>query len=281
MTRERLRAPQVRIATALQYHSVRDGNGCKDPTASDARTVSAQQFADQLDLVRETGHPVSTLSDLIETQGLRRVAMPQETAQQQAIVLTFDDGTSSHLETVLHMLWERNFPGEFFVNPANVGRHGYLSWNELRGMASAGMSVQSHGYSHRYLDDLDDATVADELLRSRKTIEDRVGQTVTVFAAPGGRATPFIVALANRVGYKAVCGSRPGQWRPRSRGGVIPRIEIRASTTERDLRDWIGNRPFALVAQAGRYRMQQLARWALGNATYDNLRQRHTDNVRH
>ncbi|HEX6928751.1 MAG TPA: polysaccharide deacetylase family protein [Gammaproteobacteria bacterium] len=259
------------MATALMYHSVRDSHGFTDPTADEVYTVSAGQFAAHLDLIRESGHPVSTVSDLAAVNSDK---FPGP-VRGQAIVLTFDDGTTSHLEPVLHMLWERNMPGEFFVNPANVGRHGFLSWSELRGMASAGMSIQSHGYSHRYMDDLDDTAVADELLRSKKVIEDRLGQPVAVFAAPGGRVNSFVAALAYRVGYKAVCGSRPGQWHPRSGERIIPRIAIRAATMEDEIRNWIENRPFALAAQAGRYRMLQMARWALGNNVYDNLRQRY------
>ena len=256
--------------TALMYHSVQNTKNRIDPTADAMYSVTPARFAEQLDLIRETRTPVSTVCDLAADN-----VVDGRAAQGRAVVLTFDDGTLSHLEPVLHMLWEREMPGEFFVNPVNVGRHGFLSWNELRGMASAGMSIQSHGYSHRYMDDLDDKSVADELLRSKRTIEDRLGQAVTVFAAPGGRVNEFVAALARRVGYRAVCGSRPGQWRPHSYTSIIPRIAIRASTTHEELRDWIENRPFALTAQASRYRVLQLARWALGNDTYDNLRERY------
>lgn len=252
------------------YHSVHDPASRHDPTADAMYTVTAGQFAEHLDLIRETRTPVTTVCDLAVD-----ASSAQRPSGGNAVVLSFDDGTLSHLEPVLHMLWERDMPGEFFVNPANVGRHGFLSWSELRGMASAGMSIQSHGYSHRYMDDLDDKTVADELLRSKRIIEDRLGQPVTVFAAPGGRINEFVAALARRVGYKAVCGSRPGQWRPHSYTSVIPRIAIRANTTVRELRDWIENRPFALTAQASRYRVLQIARWALGNDTYDHLRERY------
>lgn len=271
VARERVAAPQVRLATALMYHSVHDRQSASDPTADGIYTVSAEQFKRHLDIIKASGHPVSTVCDLAESSG----KLPRSLAKGRAVVLTFDDGTSSHLEPVLHMLWERNLPGEFFVNPANVGRHGYLSWSELRGMASAGMSIQSHGYSHRYMDDLDDTAVADELLRSKRVIEDKLGHAVTVFAAPGGRVNNFVAALAHRVGYKAVCGSRPGQWRPTGGERIIPRIAIRAATTESEISDWLQNRPFALATQAGRYRVLQMARWALGNNVYDNLRQRY------
>jgi len=34
--------------------------------------------------------------------------------------------------------------------PAQVGGRGYASWAQLREMSDAGMSIQSHGYSHDY-----------------------------------------------------------------------------------------------------------------------------------
>lgn len=291
VTRERIQVPRVRLVTTLMYHSVADEKGRTDPGADTVYTISARQFAEHLQQVASSGLPVSTLSDLatpnlttdVTTPGQRitpeidgvRYRRGLVSPREHAVVLTFNEGTASHLDSVLHMLWEHNMPGEFFIYPAKVGRAGYLSWNELRGMASAGMSIQSHGYTQRYLNDLDDAAVANELLRSKKMIEDRIGYPVTVFAAPGGRVNDFIAALARRVGYRAVCGSRPGHWRPQSATRIIPRIAVRASTSAEDIGNWINHRRMALTAQAGRYRVLQAARWALGNNVYDHLRDRY------
>lgn len=263
-------APRVRIATALIYHAVRkpgDDGRETDPIY----TVTPERFAAQLDIVRDCGHTVSTIRDLIVANDRRK----PPASGGQAVVLTFDDGTACHLEQVLPLLWGRRMPGEFFVNPASIGRRGYLSWNELRGMASAGMSIQSHGYSHRYMDDLDGRTIADELVYSKGVIEDRIGHAVTVFAAPGGRMNRFIAEQAYRAGYKAVCGSQPGQWRLSGQRRIVPRIAVRTMTENQELRDWLDNRLLALTLQSGRYRVLQLARRTLGNAVYDNLRQRY------
>lgn len=291
VTRQRVQVPNVRLATALMYHSVRDARGRQDANADDIYTISDQQFRDHLQSIQDARLPVSTISDIAcreisaESEAVHagrmlelvRDARPHGpvSSRPHAVVLTFNDGLASHLDSVLHLLWEYNMPGEFFVYPAKVGRSGYLSWSELRGMASAGMSIQSHGYSQRYLDDLGDTAVANELIRSKKVIEDRLGEPVTVFAAPGGRINAFIAALAQRVGYRAVCGSRPGHWRLPSRKPVVPRIAVRATTTVEDINNWINIRRLSLTAQTGRYRMLQAARWALGNDVYDNLRQRY------
>lgn len=291
VTRQRLQVPNVRLATALMYHSVRDESGRQDAKADEIYTINHRQFREHLQLIQDARLPVSTISDIagqyvtatadaarpgnmLDLVGTDRL-QGMVSSREHAIVLTFNDGLASHLDSVLHLLWEYNMPGEFFVYPAKVGRAGYLSWSELRGMASAGMSIQSHGYSQRYLNDLNDTVVANELIRSKKVIEDRIGEPVTVFAAPGGRINAFIAALAQRVGYRAVCGSRPGHWRMQSRKPVVPRIAVRATTTVDDIHNWINTRRLSLTAQTGRYRVLQAARWALGNDVYDNLRQRY------
>ena len=87
--------------------------------------------------------------------------------------LTFDDGHVSNLKAV-DALAQRDFTAEFFVNPATVGTQGHLGWAELREMAAAGMSIQSHGFHHRYLDMLSPQDVMTELVDSRREIEDRL-----------------------------------------------------------------------------------------------------------
>src|SRR5690606_26225131 len=113
------------------------------------------------------GLAITCMRDLLDINGGRSLA-----PSGHAVALSFEDGLASHADPVLPALWERRIAAEFFVNPANVGRRGYLSWSELRGMASAGMSVQLQvippgDTSHR--------RIAQELGRARGLIEDRTG----------------------------------------------------------------------------------------------------------
>ena len=186
------------------------------------------------------------------------------------VALTFDDGHASNAAAT-EEITRNGGRADFFVNPSTVGRANHLSWSELRQMAGSGMSIQSHGYTHRYLDALSQAEVESELTDSKKEIEDRLGQPVSLFAPAGGRMPKQFVELARSAGYTAVCASQPGGW---THGGnrAIPRFAVLASTTDVQLRRWVTGARLEMLLQLARYRMLRTTRHLLGNRTYELIR---------
>ena len=62
-----------------------------------------------------------------------------------------------------------------------------MTWDQIRGLARAGMDVESHGRRHRVLQTLDDATLEDELTGSRLDVEAQLGRPCRAIAYPVGR----------------------------------------------------------------------------------------------
>lgn len=248
--RWRAPAPRVRVATALVYRQVCDtekraGTSCRTPEA-----VSAAQLKQHLELLREHHCTPSTIRDLSRANQERANAA----TVGRAVALTFDGCYATHADPVLPMLWERRMPGEFFINPSVVGRRDRLSWSELRGMASAGMSIQSQGLSDR-LDRLSDRDLFDQLARSKATIEDRIGYRVTVLAAPYGDVNIRIAQKAFALGYRVVCSCTAGYWHPPEYQSVVPRLPVRSSTTDATIAAWLDNRQLAVTTE----RLRQFA----------------------
>lgn len=245
------------------YHAVGDGVVGHDPVYR----VSRETFRAQLDKVRACSLQTTTVRDV--------VADRVKATHEPAVVLGFDDGDLCHAETVVPMLLENGCIGEFFVNSANAGSRGFADWNMLRAMADVGMSVQSHGHSHRYMDELDETCLMNELLRAKHLIEDRTGYEVTVLAAPGGRINARIAALAHAAGYRACCGSRPGYWRLADGSAhVIPRLAVHANTGLETFCGWLKGERRSVLAMQFRYETLRFAKRLLGNTAYDNLRSR-------
>ena len=71
----------------------------------------------------------------------------------KAVVISFDDGDVSNRTVALPLLKERGLAAEFFVTADFVDQPGMLSATQTRELAEAGMGVQSHGCTHRYLED--------------------------------------------------------------------------------------------------------------------------------
>jgi peptidoglycan/xylan/chitin deacetylase (PgdA/CDA1 family) len=186
------------------------------------------------------------------------------------VVLTFDDGCESDLVVAAPLLRDAGFRATFFVTVAHLDTPGFMSRSQLRELADAGFEIGSHGMTHAYMSDLDDATVESELAGSKAALEDMTGVPVEHFSCPGGRWSIIVAAAARRAGYRTVCASRPIGNAPGADRFRLGRYAITTTTTTGDIAR------IALDGTLGslRFRSRALgaARAVLGNRTYDRVR---------
>ena len=242
-------------AVALMYHA-QTGPGSPEAGQDTHYSVSMAAFEAQLDVLTAHGGGACA-RDWLDGSG------------DGATLITFDDGHLSNYTLAFPALHERRLRADFFVNPGRVGSGGFADWAQLREMADAGMSIQSHGWNHRYFTALSAAELRDDLMRSRHAIEERVGHAVTLLAPPGGRAPAHLADVARECGYEHVLGSRPGRCRRGSRG-LLPRMAVTAALDTGTLEGWLSGRGIAR-AQV-RYAALGLAKRVLGDGGYERLR---------
>lgn len=246
--------------TVLMYHAIPGPDGaCED--ADPHYAVRAPAFGRHLGLLAAAGLRASSVRDLLDGDRGGRVGV------------TFDDGHESNAAAARRIL-DASGTADLFVNPGTVGRRNFLDWRALADLARAGVSIQSHGQTHRYFDELSDAQVEEELARSKAEIEDRVGTPVVLFAPPGGRLTPRVAGIAQRLGYRGICSSKAGRWRPGGPPWEIPRLAVLASTGEEQLRRWVAGDRWEFARAALRQRALGAAKGLLGNRGYERLRAR-------
>jgi peptidoglycan/xylan/chitin deacetylase (PgdA/CDA1 family) len=145
--------------------------------------VSPAQLDRQLKTLIAHGYPFGTLHDLA--------------SDEDVVVVSFDDAYRNTFELALPVLAQLGLTATVFVPVSWVGgmnsfdrlsRLGIgrseriMSWSDLRELAAAGWSIQSHGCSHLSMTSLLPDQIADELERSKREIEDRVGTAVCGFA---------------------------------------------------------------------------------------------------
>lgn len=124
--------------------------------------------------------------------------------------LSFDDGNASDVRYGLPALLERGLHATFFVVAGSLGTRGFLGEEEVRQLVEAGMSVGSHGMHHTPWRNLDDERLREELLASRKTLEDVVGQPVLEAACPFGAYDRRVLKALHDYGYRRVFTSDDG-----------------------------------------------------------------------
>lgn len=137
------------------------------------------------------------------------------------------------------------------VDDDRHGRGALMTWDQIRTMADAGMGIGSHGMNHRRLADLDVPAQSAELVRSKRTIEERIGREVASLAYPYG--SPDAVGdwtrrLAREAGYRAAFAFRIGVNRPgRSDPFDLARINVGHADTPAMVRGRV-----ALLTATGR-----------------------------
>jgi polysaccharide deacetylase family protein (PEP-CTERM system associated) len=92
----------------------------------------------------------------------------------------FESRVARNTERVLGVLDQHGVKGSFFVLTWNAERHPAI----VRRIADAGHEIASHGYRHRLIYEQSRAEFRDDVLRSKKILEDLVGQPIWGYRAP-------------------------------------------------------------------------------------------------
>ena len=202
--------PGNRILAILGFHKI-------DEPLADAWKpwfyIPEEIFAGYLGYLKEDGWQV------IDNAAFLRGLVAPDSLPERAALLTFDDGYKSMRDVALHWLLRFGYPAILFMPSDFVGEssrfdidsqpeEAICDWDDLWELERCGVSVQSHGASHRWFSQLDPAEQEAELLRFKATLETGLSKLVEVFAYPYGDSgsNPRAVERAlERAGYRAAC----------------------------------------------------------------------------
>ena len=214
----------------LMYHHVGDWGESRAEWAQ--WVVRSKEFRAQMDWLVANGFHTITFRELLAGQ------KAGESLPAKSVIISFDDGWSAQEGVVRAELEPRGLHAVFFVYTAAVGatpnNSGYISWEQLRILESAGHEVQSHTVSHGRLTDMPPSQLDREMRESRATIEREMHHSVEVVAYPFGIYDERVMRAASAAGYEfglradadLVVG-KPLQYRmPRIRVGYDDGIEV-------------------------------------------------------
>lgn len=131
---------------------------------------------------------------------------------ENAIAVTFDDGFADNLDIASPVLVDLNIPFTIFVTSNNIGANSmYLSANGLRELSNVpGALIGAHGVSHRSLTGCNNSELYDELINSKKIIEDIIGKNVKTMSYPHGSVNQQVRETVSIAGYELSASSRFG-----------------------------------------------------------------------
>jgi peptidoglycan/xylan/chitin deacetylase (PgdA/CDA1 family) len=186
-------------------------------------SVSEASFIRQLATLHDAGLRGCSIAELLSDDAPRAVA------------ISFDDGDLGQAARGFPALAARGMTATFFVTTSWIGTPGYASWDQLKEMRSAGMSIESHTHTHPFLSELSADALRDELRRSRDLLNEHLDQKTSMLALPGGDAPRAeLRGMLAEEGYAVVATSRWGVNRASSAAGprYVRRCTIRGEPSD-------------------------------------------------
>ena len=182
----------------LLYHHV-------DSDTPPSTSISPDNFRAHLDYLRDNDFTVVGLPEMIEA------LQSQAPLPEKAVAISFDDGYISIYETAFPMLREYDYPFTLFVStgPIDANQPNYMSWDQIREMSDAGVTIANHMVEHPYmLDRVDDESDSQwlermraELLAAEETISTETGQEHRLLAYPYGEFNQELKAMLSDEGF--------------------------------------------------------------------------------
>ncbi len=215
--------PNSQAVAILTYHSLDDSGS--------VLSTSPSLFAEQMRILCELDVNVVPLWKIRDA--LRGAAPPKP-----LVAITFDDGFKSVYEHGFPTLLRYGLPATIFLvtdycgrtndwpgQPHWVKRRTLLGWTEVREMSEAGITFGSHTRTHRDLRKLPPHQIEEELLASKRTIEDALGHSVDNFAYPYGAYNEAVRDISRNV-FSLGCSTKLDFVRPGTDPLALERLDM-------------------------------------------------------
>ncbi len=193
-------------------------------------SISPAVFSRQVRSLFERGISVVSPQQLVGGQGFE--------PGQPAVSLTFDDGFANFYTHALPALCDFRLKSTVFLvagrgggvsdwpgQPEQFRDRELLSWSRIAEIQKVGVQIGAHSMTHRTLTRLPFAEAREEVLASKKALEDRTGAPVTAFAYPYGAENQALRELVAEH-FEVGCSTRLGYLGRHPRRESLERIDI-------------------------------------------------------
>src|ERR1700676_2976680 len=199
--------------------------------------LSEDQLSNQLEFLSQEGFVVEGFEEL-EFRLRANSICPGK-----YVLLTVDDGHKSTLRAA-DLLESCGCNATFFpTRDRALGKHGYLTPQEMRELRRRGFSLGTHGTTHLNLTAMSEQACAAELEESKQWLEDVTGEEVRYMAAPGGFVSRRVLRLAYGFGYRLIgtCRESVNPVSTLNLPGTLNRVNVRRHFSLADFRRIVEN----------------------------------------
>ena len=201
------------------------------PAITRALTVAPADFTAQMRWLHAHGYHAITQTQLFDALEHGR-ALPAK-----PIVITFDDGYRDVLKYAAPVLARLHMPATAYVITGRISGPdvSFLSWLMLNALEQDGVEIGSHTVHHSELPSLSDPAALQELIQSRRALEEHLKHPVQWFSYPAGRFDGRTETLVRQAGYVLAVTTQPGAAQRAKAPFELHRYEVLDTTGVRGL----------------------------------------------
>jgi peptidoglycan/xylan/chitin deacetylase (PgdA/CDA1 family) len=167
--------------------------------------IKQEEFRRQMEFLRKKGYTVVSLDDIKASLSGEKIIPPK------SVAITFDDGFEDNYLNAFPIIREYGYPATIFVIAGKIRTeketysreegNRYLSLRQMQDMTRSGVTIGSHGLTHRRLARIPPEEARREIFESREILEQSLGCPIRWFCYPFGSFSKSVVSLVCEAGY--------------------------------------------------------------------------------
>ncbi len=210
-------------AVILMYHRFGEN-------AFPSTNIRLEQFEAHIAELQSGPYTVMPVPDIVAAVREGR-ELPDRT-----VGITIDDGYLSIYTEAWPRLRRAGFPFTVFIStdPIDRGFAGFISWDQVREMRDAGVTVGAHTASHLHMAANSVSRNAEDVSRSNARYAAELGAVPPLFAYPFGEASTRVQRIVQDAGHSNAFGQHSGVLNASSDPFYMPRFALNEAFGDMD-----------------------------------------------